>query len=75
MRESSWTAVAALALSIPCVPGAEAALLRAPRLSGDVTATECVRGGGVLVIPAGGEGAGPVSTRCRGGTHDGQAIT
>ncbi|OMI91793.1 hypothetical protein BSZ07_02655 [Streptomyces sp. M1013] len=75
MRKSSCTVLAALALSVLCATGARAAVPHAPSLPSDVTATECVQGGGVIVISADGDGTGSFTTICRGGVHDGQAIT
>ncbi|WP_399894037.1 hypothetical protein ACGH7X_36560 [Streptomyces sp. BBFR51] len=75
MRKSSWTVIAALAVSVVCGPVAQAAVSRTPRLPGDVTATECLQGGGMIVIAADGRGTGSLTARCQGGTHDGQTIT
>ncbi|MCM1938142.1 hypothetical protein NC239_07900 [Streptomyces sp. G3] len=75
MRKSSCTVVAAVALWILCAAGAEAAEPGAPGLLGKVTATECIEGGGVIIISAAGDGTGSFTTLCRGGAHDGQTIT
>ncbi|MFD6193525.1 hypothetical protein [Streptomyces sp. NPDC060275] len=75
MRKSSCTVAAALALSVPGATGAEASVPRAPSVAGDVTATECLQGGGRIIITAVGTGTGSVTALCRGGTHDGQTIT
>ncbi|MHC3469457.1 hypothetical protein ACYF6T_12140 [Streptomyces sp. 7R007] len=39
----------------------------------DVSASECIRGGGVIIINASGDG--PYLTYCEGGTHDGETIS
>ncbi|WP_030185301.1 hypothetical protein [Streptomyces violaceorubidus] len=75
MRKSSCTVIAALALSVLCATGARASVPRAPVLPSEVTATECVEGGGVIVISADGDGSGAFTTLCQGGVHDGQAVT
>ncbi|MGW8063732.1 hypothetical protein ACVV2G_15995 [Streptomyces ziwulingensis] len=84
MRESSWAAVAALTVSILCVVPAEAAVprsgpadtaaLRSARLPGDVTAAQCIQGGGVIIVSVDGTGAGTFTKRCQGGTHDGETV-
>lgn len=75
MRESSWAVVAALAVSVLCAAPAAAAVPRATHLPGDVTASECLRGGGVILISADGEGTGSFTARCQGGSHDGETIS
>ncbi|MFD5653883.1 MULTISPECIES: hypothetical protein [unclassified Streptomyces] len=75
MRKSSCTVVAALALSVLGAAGAQASVPRAPSVASDVTATECLQGGGGIVITADGTGTGSLTAVCRGGTHDGQTIT
>ncbi|MEU9554027.1 hypothetical protein [Streptomyces fumanus] len=60
-----WAAGLAVALLGP-VPVAAAA-------PGDVTATECLRGGGLLVIAADGPD-GTLTKHCRGGSHDGETV-
>ncbi|MFK0066915.1 hypothetical protein [Streptomyces sp. NPDC091046] len=75
MRKSSCTLIAALAVSVLCATGAQASVPRAVSLPGEVTASECIRGGGVIVISADGDGTGSFTSLCRGGTHDGQTIT
>ncbi|MFD8308569.1 hypothetical protein ACFV29_40580 [Streptomyces sp. NPDC059690] len=39
----------------------------------DISAQDCVRGGGVIIINAVGDGA--FTKYCEGGTHDGETIT
>ncbi|MFD5285330.1 hypothetical protein [Streptomyces rubrogriseus] len=73
MRKSSCTVVAALALSVLGATGAEASAPRAPSVASDVTATECLQGGGGIVVTA--DGAGALTAFCRGGIHDGQIVT
>lgn len=75
MRESSWAVVAALTLSVLCAAPAEAAVSRAAHLPVDVTATECIQGGGVIIISVDGSGTGSFTKRCQGGTHDGETVT
>ncbi|KAF2775648.1 hypothetical protein ACFWQ6_27350 [Streptomyces coelicoflavus] len=75
MRKSSCTVIAALAVWALSAAGAEAAVLRVPDLPGEVTATECIQGGGVIIISADGDGTGSFTTLCRGGIHDGQTVT
>ncbi|MEJ1202690.1 MULTISPECIES: hypothetical protein [unclassified Streptomyces] len=75
MRKSSWAAVAALALSVLSAAPAEAAVSRAVHLPVDVTATECIQGGGVIIISVDGSGTGSFTKRCQGGTHDGETVT
>ncbi|CAM5443624.1 Secreted protein OS=Streptomyces tendae OX=1932 GN=GUR47_05105 PE=4 SV=1 [Streptomyces tendae] len=75
MRKSSCTVIAALAVSLLGTSGAHASMPRAAHLPGDVTATECIEGGGVIIISADGDGTGSFTTLCRGGTHDGQTIS
>lgn len=76
MRKSSCTLIAALTVSVLCAAGAGAASVpSAVSLPAEVTATECIEGGGVIVISADGDGTGSFTSLCRGGTHDGQTIT
>ncbi|MFB6553925.1 hypothetical protein [Streptomyces sp. NPDC056405] len=75
MRKSSWAVVAALVLSVLCAAPAEAAVSRAAHLPVDVTATECIQGGGVIIISVDGSGTGSFTKRCQGGTHDGESVT
>lgn len=75
MRNSSWAVAAAVALSVLCAaPAAAAAGPRATHLPGGVTATQCVRGGGMIIITADSEAAGSLTARCQGGTHHGETI-
>ncbi|MEV5321624.1 hypothetical protein AB0K92_28935 [Streptomyces sp. NPDC052687] len=62
-------AVAAPAASPQVVPAQGAA--RAPL---DITAGECVQGGGMIIIVADGTVPGGFSKTCQGGVHDGQTI-
>ncbi|MFL9653126.1 hypothetical protein ACJ7VE_05325 [Streptomyces sp. PB17] len=75
MRKSSCTVIAALAVSVLCATGVRASVPRAAGLPGEVSASECIAGGGVIVISADGDGTGSFTSLCRGGTHDGQTIT
>jgi hypothetical protein len=84
MRESSWSVIAALTLAVLCAAPAEAAVtralaadsgaLRATRLPSDVTATQCIQGGGVIIVSVDGTGTGTFTKRCQGGTHDGETV-
>lgn len=40
----------------------------------DVTAGECIQGGGMIIIIADGTAPGGFSKTCQGGTHDGETI-
>ncbi|CAM5226869.1 hypothetical protein SVIOM342S_08210 [Streptomyces violaceorubidus] len=66
MRKSSCTVIAALAVSLLGTSGAHASMPRAAHLPGDVTATECIEGGGVEIIISArtGGGTGAHSRRC-----------
>ncbi|MBZ6211857.1 hypothetical protein KVH31_35765 [Streptomyces olivaceus] len=87
MRESSWDAGAALAVSVLCAAAAPAAAAHvpyspraplAPHAPRDVTADACLRGGGPVVFSADvADVADPDSFTqvCRGGVHDGQTVT
>ncbi|WP_395570651.1 hypothetical protein [Streptomyces sp. BK79] len=74
MRESRYAVSAALALSLLCA--APAAAAAGPvRLPAEVTAGECIRGGGLIIISVDGSGTGSFTKRCQGGTHDGETVT
>ncbi|WP_247694596.1 hypothetical protein [Streptomyces sp. B93] len=60
----------ALALAVGPAPAAVTDAVAAPV---DVTASECLRGGGMIIVAADGEG-GAFTRRCRGGVHDGETI-
>jgi hypothetical protein len=66
---------AALALSLLCAAPEAAAAAGAARLPAEVTASECVQGGGVIIISVDGSGTGSFTKRCQGGTHDGESVT
>ncbi|SMQ13964.1 hypothetical protein SAMN06272771_0248 [Streptomyces sp. Ag82_O1-12] len=68
MRKLPFTLLAALAASALAVP------LTAAALPADVTAGQCVAGGGVIVISAVGDGSQGYTKRCMGGVHDGQTV-
>ncbi|MFJ6557041.1 hypothetical protein ACIQNT_33200 [Streptomyces luteogriseus] len=59
---------AALAASALAVPATAAAL------PVDVTASQCVAGGGMIVISAVGDGVQGYTKRCMGGVHDGRTV-
>lgn len=75
MRKSSWAVGAALAASVLCGAWAQAAVAHVPYAPRDVTADECLRGGGLIVVSADGEQPGSFTRLCRGGVHDGQSVT
>jgi hypothetical protein len=59
------TALAAVALAAPAHAAARPA---------DVTASQCIAGGGMIIISAVGEGSESFTKRCVGGIHDGQTV-
>jgi hypothetical protein len=59
------TALAASALAVPTTPAA---------LPADVTASQCVAGGGVIIISVAGDGSQSYTKRCMGGVHDGETV-
>ncbi|MEU4659571.1 hypothetical protein AB0G32_37525 [Streptomyces sp. NPDC023723] len=70
MYKSSWALIAALAVVLACPAGpARAGTARVPA---DVTATECLRGGGLLLVLW--DGQGGWLKQCQGGTHDGETV-
>ncbi|MEV4787306.1 hypothetical protein [Streptomyces tuirus] len=68
MRKLPYTLLAALAASALAVP------VSASALPADVTASQCVAGGGMIVISAVGDGSQGYTKRCMGGVHDGQTV-
>ncbi|MEU2271546.1 hypothetical protein ABZ568_35035 [Streptomyces olindensis] len=40
----------------------------------DVTASQCIAGGGMIIISAVGNGSESYTKRCKGGIHDGQTV-
>ncbi|WP_031113843.1 hypothetical protein [Streptomyces sp. NRRL S-146] len=68
MRKLSYALLAGLAASALAVPVTAAAL------PADVTAGQCIAGGGVIVISAVGDGSQGYTKRCMGGVHDGQTV-
>ncbi|MFH9011800.1 hypothetical protein ACH4C6_10515 [Streptomyces sp. NPDC017943] len=69
MRTLPHAVIAALALSAFALP-AHAAVLPA-----DVTPSQCIAGGGMIIISAVGQGDDGYTKRCEGGIHDGQTVT
>jgi hypothetical protein len=59
------TALAVSALAVPASAGARPA---------DVTASQCVAGGGVIIISAAVDGSQSYTERCMGGVHDGETV-
>jgi hypothetical protein len=79
MNKSSWAPAAVLAVSVLCAAApASAAAQDLPQGAAgaplDVTAGECVQGGGMIIIIADGTAPGGFSKTCQGGTHDGETI-
>ncbi|MET9581339.1 hypothetical protein ABZY30_38275 [Streptomyces massasporeus] len=68
MRKLSYALLAGLAVSALAVPVTAAAL------PADVTAGQCIAGGGVIVISAVGDGSQGYTKRCMGGVHGGQTV-
>ncbi|MFD5233775.1 hypothetical protein ACFWJ5_35660 [Streptomyces qaidamensis] len=68
MRTLSYALLAALAATALAAPATAAAL------PADVTASQCVAGGGMIVISAVGDGSPSYSKRCMGGVHEGETI-
>ncbi|MFJ4277403.1 hypothetical protein [Streptomyces massasporeus] len=66
MRTLSYALFAALAVSALAVPVTAAAL------PADVTAGQCIAGGGGIVVSAVGDGSQGYTKRCVGGVHDGR---
>ncbi|MFE7858002.1 hypothetical protein [Streptomyces sp. NPDC057403] len=54
-------------------PARERTARSATQVFADVSAQECIRGGGVIIINAVGDGT--YTAHCEGGTHDGETIT
>ncbi|MEU0388315.1 hypothetical protein [Streptomyces chartreusis] len=59
------TALAATALAAPA---------HAADRPADVTASQCIAGGGSIVISAVGDGSQSYTKRCMGGVHDGETV-
>ncbi|MDG9689008.1 hypothetical protein CJI59_22215 [Streptomyces sp. Alain-F2R5] len=75
MRKSTWAVVAAMTVPVLCAAPAGAFAPRTAHLPADVTATECVQGGGVVIISVDQSGTGSFTKRCQGGVHDGESVT
>ncbi|MFE8919906.1 hypothetical protein [Streptomyces rochei] len=75
MRKSPWAVVAALALPVLGAAPADAAMTRTAHLPTDVTASECIQGGGLIVVSVDQSGTGSFTKRCQGGVHDGESVT
>jgi hypothetical protein len=59
------TALAGMVLAVPAHAAARPA---------DVTASQCIAGGGSIVISAVGDGWQSYTKRCMGGVHDGETV-
>ncbi|GGY99976.1 hypothetical protein GCM10010385_56920 [Streptomyces geysiriensis] len=75
MRKSPWAVVPALALPVLGAAPADAAMTRTAHLPADVTASECIQGGGLIVVSVDQSGTGSFTKRCQGGVHDGESVT
>ncbi|MFF7452424.1 MULTISPECIES: hypothetical protein [unclassified Streptomyces] len=67
MRTLPYALLTAVALTALAAPA------RAAALPADVTASQCIAGGGMIIISAVGDGS-PWTKRCMGGIHDGQTV-
>ncbi|AXE83437.1 MULTISPECIES: hypothetical protein [unclassified Streptomyces] len=68
MRQLPYALLTALVLAAPTVPAHAAAR------PADVTASQCIAGGGMIIISAVGNGSESYTKRCEGGIHDGQTV-
>ncbi|MEU6914204.1 hypothetical protein [Streptomyces olindensis] len=68
MRKLPYALLTALVLAAPAVPAHAAAR------PADVTASQCIAGGGMIIISAVGNGSPSYTKRCQGGIHDGQTV-
>jgi hypothetical protein len=68
MRTLPYALLTALTVSLLALPAHSAAL------PADVTASQCVAGGGMIIISAVGDGAQGYTKRCMGGVHDGETV-
>jgi hypothetical protein len=59
------TALAVASLAAPAHAAARPA---------DVTASQCIAGGGMIIISAVGDGSHSFTKRCEGGVHDGETV-
>jgi hypothetical protein len=59
------TALAVASLAAPAHAAARPA---------DVTASQCIAGGGMVIISAVGDGSHSFTKRCEGGVHDGETV-
>jgi hypothetical protein len=59
------TALAVASLAAPAHASARPA---------DVTASQCIAGGGMIIISAVGDGSHGFTKRCEGGVHDGETV-
>ncbi|MFE0811217.1 hypothetical protein ACFW4M_11485 [Streptomyces sp. NPDC058794] len=75
MRKSLWAVVAALTVPVLCAAPAAASGSPDAHLPADVTATECIQGGGLIVVSVDQSGTGSFTKRCQGGVHDGESVT
>ncbi|MFC7983960.1 hypothetical protein [Streptomyces sp. NPDC057336] len=75
MRKSLWAVVTALTVPVLCAAPAEASGSPGAHLPADVTATECIQGGGLIVVSVDQSGRGSFTKRCQGGVHDGESVT
>ncbi|MEU3948815.1 hypothetical protein [Streptomyces sp. NPDC029526] len=67
MHRLPSAALTAVTLTLLCTPAAVAA-------PADVSARECIAGGGMIVVSAQGPGGQTFTMRCSGGVHDGETV-
>ncbi|MFD5341894.1 hypothetical protein [Streptomyces hawaiiensis] len=68
MRKLPYAVLTALVVSVLAGP------VHAAALPADVTASQCIAGGGSVVISAVGDGSQAFTKRCMGGVHDGATV-
>ncbi|GGL62845.1 hypothetical protein GCM10010129_03080 [Streptomyces fumigatiscleroticus] len=73
MKKSPYALAAVAAVAVLSAPPAVAAAGPA-RMPLDITARQCIQGGGIIIISANGTGADGYVKFCQGGTHDGETI-
>ncbi|GAA4789783.1 hypothetical protein [Streptomyces ziwulingensis] len=76
MKKSSYASAAVLALAVALGAPAAAAAQRCGPARGpaDVSASQCLAGGGLIIISSDGSGSGTFTQHCHGGSHDGETI-
>ncbi|MEU0250586.1 hypothetical protein ABZ192_41110 [Streptomyces sp. NPDC006235] len=69
MNKLPYALLTALAMAAVAAP-AHAAVNR----PADVTASQCIAGGGMIIISAVGDESHAYTKRCKGGAHDGETV-